>query len=958
MKQNKKRVFVRLGQVLENARLQTEKKEVQQKSASEMSISKQNASNMSPSALNNMPLGQPLADKMSMEQQTVAKEAVNPAQKEQPQQNMQGAPYMPYMQIPMYMPPYMQVVQPQHGQQQPFVQTMPNMANVPVMVCVPDAQGRPQWVQAMPSMPFVQQPMPQAQQFVQPAPFVQPQGAPMSPDLSQVSQQQTDLQQSSVVTQALPVDPIKAQEETKEPQAAKVEPVIAQETAETKQPQALSAVPIKAQEETKEPQVAKVEPVTAQETAETKQPQALSADPIKAQEETKEPQAAKVESVTAQETVKTKSLLDVVKTKEASLAVAKTENEEGIASSQKPEVIADPAFTRKKNRIKAGRVIFELLVLAAIGFILVELFFTFKTYEPFASAAVSEEDRGFIALSYFGVDRNGETSTLIGKEHLRRQLSELRDQGYVTISQQDILDYYRDGKPLPPRSLFLMFEDGRRDTAIFAQEIMEDLNFKATIMTYPEKFVKEDTNFLSPKDLRDLEKTTFWELGTNGYRLSYINVFDRYGDFLGQLDPLRFNMVRTYLDRRYNHYLMDYIRDKEGVPIESERQMERRVTYDYKRLRDIYQEELGYVPQAHVLMHANTGSFGNNPYVSLVNERWIREIFPMNFNREGFVLNRRDSSLYDLTRMQPQPYWSINHLIMRINYDTDGGLSFVDGREEGRRAWELKEGALECYEEALILTTLPEGNALARLAGIEDLQDLRLETELEGNAFGSQQIFLRSSVDLKDAVGVFLVNDQLVIEELKGGEKRELYREKLPVILKEKILSVDEVHQAAKVGENEAFARYAPSPAAANEYLGRANKEREKHVATVEDGAEPYEGRESFQRRSKCKLIIHLRGDRLSVEVDGHLVPEDIILTRTESGSVFLGSSWQGEAWSQRNLADDVYDGVFKKVRILSETGKASDDETVLYSSEYKGMEKMQHRAKEIWERVLRWFLN
>ena len=614
-------------------------------------------------------------------------------------------------------------------------------------------------------------------------------------------------------------------------------------------------------------------------------------------------------------------------------------------------------FTRSKNRRKKMRVVLQFTILAVSLFMLLQLFFTFKTYDASEAAATSEEDKGFIALSYFGVDRHGDTSSLIGKEELRRHLAELKRQGYVTISQKDILNYYQNGAPLPPRSLFLMFEDGRRDTAIFAQEIMEDLNFKATMMTYPEKFVKEDTKFLHPKDLHEMEDSTFWEMGTNGYRLAYINVFDRYDDFLGELDLLRFDMVRSYLGRRYNHYLMDYIRDKDGIPVESERQMERRVTYDYTRLREVYEKELGYVPQAHVLMHANTGRFGNNPRVSAVNEREIRSAFPMNFNREGFVLNKRTSSLYDLTRMQPQPYWPINHLLMRINYDTDGSLAYIDGRTEGRRAWELKEGALECRDETLILTTLPEGNAAARLAETEKLKDLRLEVELEGNAFGSQQIFLRSSGDLSDAVAVTLVNDHLVVEEIAGGAKKELYKEKLPVILGEKILSVEEARREAKVGENEAFARYASSPAAAKEYLGRANEARETYAPAVEDGAAPYEGRESFHRRSKCQLVIHLSGDRLSVEVDGHMGPENIALHRLERGDVFIGASWRGEAWSQRNLADDVYDGVFKKVRILTETGQADSEERLLYTSEYKGWDKVKYRAGEIWDAVLRWFL-
>ena len=888
----KKRVFVRLGQGLSRVKeAQEEAKKV---------VARQEA----PTAQGALPVQDAAPP---LESAPSPRQGIPPHEQGIPP-HVQGAPL--YMQ-PLYMP-YMQPPAADGGAQ--FASSLPNMSNVrgmpsvqgvPFLMCVPDIQGRPQWVPVMPfaAPPQVQPPIqpapPQAPPSMQPAPWQEP--PPAAQSAPQPSTVQSSMQPTQTPSTAQPpIQPVSPQAQEQPP----MQPAPRQERQPAAQPSPPAAQPApKAQQQTQQPPVPPQQPAQQQPPATQQQP--------------------------------------------------KAQNERPRAQS----ALHDAAFTRRKNRRKKVRTAMEFICIAAALFVLMELFFTLKTYDPAAAAAAGAQDKGFIAISYFGVDRNGDTSTLIGKEELRRHLAELKSQGYVTISQQDVLDYYREGKNLPERSLFLMFEDGRRDTAIFAQEIMEDLNFKATMMTYPEKFAKKDTKFLSPKDLHEMESSTFWEMGSNGYRLAYINVFDRYDDFLGELDPLRFDMVRGCLGRRYNHYLMDYIRDKDGVPTESERQMERRVAYDYARLRDIYGEELGYVPKAHVLMHANTGRFGNNPRVSAVNEREIRDSFPMNFNREGFVLNKRTSSLYDLTRMQPQPYWPINHLLMRINYDTDGALSFVEGREEGRRAWELKEGALEAREETLILTTLPEGKALARLSDVENLRDLRLEAELEGNAFGSQQIFLRSSADLSDAVCVTLVNDQLVVTEIAGGAKRELYREKLPVILGEKILSVEEARKEAKIAENEAFARYAPSPAAANEYMGRANAVRETYAAAVEDGAAPYEGSESFHRSGKCRLVIHLSGDRLSVDVDGHTGPEDLAVSRTERGAVFLGASWQGEAWSQRNLADDVYDGVFKKVRVLTETGHESKEERVLYTSEYKGWEKAKHRAGEIWDAVLRWFL-
>ena len=50
-----------------------------------------------------------------------------------------------------------------------------------------------------------------------------------------------------------------------------------------------------------------------------------------------------------------------------------------------------------------------------------------------------------------------------------------------------------------------------------------------------------------------------------------------------------------------------------------------------------------------------------------------------------------------------------------------------------------------------------------------------------------------------------------------------------------------------------------------------------------------------------------------------------------------LWSGWNSQAWSQRNLADDVYDGVFERLIITSaKEGK----ESLIYSTELSGLDK------------------
>lgn len=59
---------------------------------------------------------------------------------------------------------------------------------------------------------------------------------------------------------------------------------------------------------------------------------------------------------------------------------------------------------------------------------------------------------------------------------------------------------------LSKKALFLMFEDGRKDTVLFTEKLLEKLNYQATILTYGEKFKRDDQKFISAKDLRKLRK--------------------------------------------------------------------------------------------------------------------------------------------------------------------------------------------------------------------------------------------------------------------------------------------------------------------------------------------------------------------------------------------------------------------------------------------------------------------
>jgi len=549
----------------------------------------------------------------------------------------------------------------------------------------------------------------------------------------------------------------------------------------------------------------------------------------------------------------------------------------------------------KKDRVKIIRGTAEGIILFVILLVIIKAVFTFSVYKPYTSDDVSIDGKsGFIAISYFGVDRTGD-DTLISTMSLDKQIKALKDNGYVTITQKDILDYYAKGKILPKKSLFLLFEDGRSDTAIFSQKFLEEYNYKATILTYADKFAKEDPKFLMPKDLLQLKDNSYWELGTNGYRLEYINVFDKFSKFLGELTSTQFSNLASKIDRQYNHYLMDYIRDEYGIPMETYEEMKARINSDYERLSTIYNEKFGYIPSLYALMHSNTGRFGTNDKASEVNSKWVKQLFSINFNREGNSLNLSDSSIYDLTRIQPQAYWSTNHLLMRIWDDTKGNINFVVG--DGEKAGKFKgvKGQAEFIDDNIILTSLPKEKGLIKLLNSEGYKDIKISTTLNGNAIGSQSIYLRSNEDGSNSICVQLINNIVNVIENLNGKKNIIYS------------------------------------------LELSKENKDKKVDIKESGSK--------------KVDITLIDKKLTLAIDEKKIVEGLEVSNQNEGSVFLESAWGEYGYSQRNIADDVYDGVFKSFKVTDINNE------VLYDSSLKGVKAVSYKIKSSYNKLVNWFI-
>ena len=616
-----------------------------------------------------------------------------------------------------------------------------------------------------------------------------------------------------------------------------------------------------------------------------------------------------------------------------------------------------------KDKIKVVRTCLEYLFIFSVVFAVARSLIVYKRYVPYDrtdSGTVSGEDHGFIALSYFGVARNG-TDSLISVNRLEEELTSLKNLGYVTVTQKDIEDYYTEGKPLPDKALLLLFEDGRTDTVLFTEKLLEKLNDKASVLTYAEKFENNDQKFVSPRQLKELEKEGFWELGTNGYRLSYINTYDRYNRFLGELDSREFVEINQYIDRDYNHYLMDYIRDKDRIPAESTEEMEQRVTRDYDLMEKIYADKIGYVPQLYCIMHSNTGRFGDNEHVSRVNAENLEGMFTMNVNREGYSLNTRDSSIYDLTRLEPQPWWYTNHLLMRIRDDLpekdQSNIRFVRGDEDGYCKWNVSKGAAEFKGNLIALTSESESRGTMTLKS-KPVRDMKVSCRLLGNKIGCQTIYLRTAGNADDPAGldryvsVSLENNVLYVREKTGAGETTLLKQDMYFLHDDHPVSVPEEDKAAYIAELKVRGKYAKDSTAAGLYQLKAFEASREKPQSVADGAEEYVPALQIQDAGDVSIQLTLEGDRLSLAVDDITLADQLKISTKNAGGIALESSFGGYQKSQRNIADDVYDAAYQDFSV-----KTADGSDIIYDYTYHGLNRIGHEAGAVWDRIVNWVI-
>ena len=187
--------------------------------------------------------------------------------------------------------------------------------------------------------------------------------------------------------------------------------------------------------------------------------------------------------------------------------------------------------------------------------------------------------------------------------------------------------------------------------------------------------------------------------------------------------------------------------------------------------------------------------------------------------------------------------------------------------------------------------------------------------------------------------------------EKNGGSVDTLFEKNLHDLTDAKDrISVEEDKRDSLAAEFNMRGRFADS-AADNLVFYQAAKDAEKQkTKSVAEGAEEYVPDIQINELGDTEIKITLKGQELHVLINGEDITGAVEVSVQGKGLISLGASWGGWGYSQRNVADDVYDGVFKNLAIKE------NDQTVFDNSLHGG-EKLLDTAGTEFNKILNWFI-
>ena len=374
---------------------------------------------------------------------------------------------------------------------------------------------------------------------------------------------------------------------------------------------------------------------------------------------------------------------------------------------------------KNKEWIKVIRTIAEIFVVIAFAIWSYNVIFKVPELKHSDKSQWVQRD-GFVAISYGGISRT-EAERRVARDQFNEHMRALLEAGYEVITDEDIVNFYNNDAPLPDKALFLMFEGGRKDSAVFGHDTLMEFGIRATMFIQTERLNGWNRFFIRNDDLSLLCLNPCWSVGSQGYNLRHINIMP---------------------DKGYSFFLTDVLRNLDKEPVETIEEFRERISEDYRLSFEPLKEIIKYDPMLYIFMPANMMWRSLDDDIEEINAEQMRKYYRASFTREGPCYNSAVTSCYNMTRMQVQPDWTVNRIMMEINFWSPHKNAYIQG-EDAAAFWSVLQGALVAEENRLILTAPKDREAFCWLKGSDNWENLSFAFSVPEPVQGVQSVYLR-----------------------------------------------------------------------------------------------------------------------------------------------------------------------------------------------------------------------
>ena len=113
---------------------------------------------------------------------------------------------------------------------------------------------------------------------------------------------------------------------------------------------------------------------------------------------------------------------------------------------------------------------------------------------------------GVPVLNYHQVEQKNGNPLTLWPDQFEAQMAYLADEGYTTITIDEMMDALENGAPLPEKPVIITFDDGYADNYEYAYPILKKYGFKATIFLIYD-FTNAYPNYLTWEQIDEMKQS-------------------------------------------------------------------------------------------------------------------------------------------------------------------------------------------------------------------------------------------------------------------------------------------------------------------------------------------------------------------------------------------------------------------------------------------------------------------